>query len=504
MTAGVLIAALPATAAPAAQQQDVGILRLTVTQPDGAPARGSVDVVAADSSYHGYEQLDESGQLSIEVPANDFKISISPAYGDPDMPDNTLRQWVPGKTTYAQADTYRVTAGGTMEVAERLLPPSPITVKARDADTGAPITRVCVFVDPRRSGCGEPEMTVSGLVPGPQTLRVYTEDGNYLATDASVTVVEGGATAVVDLTPAAHLETTVVDATTGAPVAGACATVAPAGTGELPGIGPLSCADETGRLRLDLIEAGSWNLFVRPADGSPYGAQWVGKTGGTGEPARARTVKLAAGQTVTVPPVRLDRAGIITGTVTSAATGAAVTSGVVSLAQAEGLSHLRWGTSLDGQGRYRLDWLGPYQWPLLFNTDDHARQWSGGVPVRGQAKLVAVRAGATTGYSPALKAGTLLTGRVTAPEGGLVVADLTFHSADTGEVVGEVWDYDGEYQARVLGGQDITVAWRWSPTFVRYAGWYDGASGTGSAKRVAVPRTGTVALDIGVSRIPAN
>lgn len=504
MTAAVLAAALPATAASAAAEQDAGILRLTVTQPDGAVARGSVDVVAADSSFHSYAQLDESGQLSLEVPANDYKISISPAYGDPDLPDETLRQWVHGKTTYAEAGAFRVTAGATTDVAERLLTPSPITVRARDAVTGAPISGFCVFVDPRRDGCGDTEVTVPRLLPGPQTLEVYTRNGDYLTTEATVTVAEGGtATAVVDLTPAAHLETTVVDAATGAPVGGVCATVAPAGTGELPDTGPLSCSDETGRLRLDDLKAGSWNLFVRPADGSPYGAQWVGRGGGTGDPARARTVVLAAGQTGTVPPVRLDRAGVITGTVTSAATGAPVTSGSVSLADAYGLSYLRWGTSLDDQGRYRLDWLGPYRWPLLFTTTDHARQWSGGVPVRGQAEPVTVRAGQTTGYNPALAVGTPVTGRVTDPAGRLVVADLTFHNARTGEVVGEVWDYDGEYRALVLGRQDVTVAWRWSPPFVRYAGWYDGAADPANAKQVGVPRSGTVTLDIAVSRIPA-
>ncbi|PWU43438.1 hypothetical protein DLE60_16125 [Micromonospora globispora] len=476
-----------------------------MTQPDGAVARGAIDVVAADSSYHRYDLLDESGQLTIEVPANDYKIRVTPAYGDPDMPDDGLQQWAHGKTSFAQADAFRVTAGGTTEVAERLLPPSPITVKARDAITGAPISRVCAFADARRNHCGDTEVTISGLVPGPQTIRVYTEDGNYLPTDATVMVVEGStAIAVVDLTPAAHVETTVVDAATGAPVAGACATVAPAGTGELPRVGSLACSDEAGHLRLDSLEAGSWNLFVRPTNGSPYGAQWVGATGGTGDPARARTVTLAAGRTVSVPPVRLDRAGVITGTVTSAATGAPVTAGEVSIAHADGLSYLRWGTSLDDQGRYRLDWLGPYKWQLLFTTDDHALQWSGGVPVRSRAKPVTVRTGQTTVYSPALKVGTVVTGRVTDPAGRLVTADLEFHNAGTGEVVGKVWDYDGEYRALVLGRQDVTIAWKWQPPFVSYAGWYDGATDAASAKQVLIPRSGTVTLDVGVGRIPAT
>ncbi|MFG2166922.1 hypothetical protein [Micromonospora chersina] len=503
-TVAALAAALPASAASAAQEQDVGLLRLTVTQPDGTAARGSVNLVATDDSHSDFLQLDESGQLSAEVPANDYKILITPAYYDPDLPDDGLRQWVPGKTGYAQAEAFRVTAGGTTDVTERLLPPSPITVRARDAITGAPIARVCAYADGRGGNCDDTELTIPRLVPGPQTIRVYTEDGNHLATDAEVTVVEGdSATALVDLTPAAHVETTVVDAATGAPVAGACATVAPAGTGELPGVGPLACSDATGRLRLDSVEAGSWNLFVRPTGGSPYGAQWVGAGGGTGDPTKARTIPAAAGGTVTVPPVRLDRAGTITGTVTSAATGAPVNSGEVTLAHSSGLSYLSWGTYLDGQGTYRIDWLGPYRWPLLFTTSDHALQWSGGVPVRGQAKPVTVRAGGSTTYSPALKRGTLVTGGLTNPAGRPVSATLTFHNAATGEVVGSAWDYDGRYEARVLGRQTVTVEWQWGG-FADYAGWYDGVADAAAAKRVSVPSSGSLTVDIGLRPFPAS
>ncbi|MFI6132866.1 hypothetical protein [Micromonospora sp. NPDC051141] len=500
-TAAVLAAALPAAAS--AEEQDVGLLRLTVTQPDGTAARGVVDLAATDDSYSDYLQLDESGQLSVEVPAADYKVRITPAYDDPDLPDEGLRQWVPGKTRYADAEAFRVAAGGTTDVAERLVTPSPITVRARDAITGAPITRVCAYAVDRGGNCDDAELTIPRLVPGPQTIRVYTDDGNYLATDAEVTVVEGDSgPAVVDLTPAAHLETTVVDAATGAPVGGACATVAPSGTGELPAVGPLACSDESGHLRLDGVEAGSWKLFVRPTGGSSYGAQWVGATGGTGDPAKARTLTVAAGGTVVAPPVRLDRAGTITGTVTSAATGAPVTSGTVSLAHSPGLSYLRWDEDLDAQGTYRIGWLGPYRWPLLFSTSDHALQWSGGVPVRSQAMPVAVRAGRSTTYSPALKRGTLVTGRLTNLAGRPVSAVLTFHHAATGEVVGSAWDRDGRYETRVLGRQTVTVGWQWGG-FADYAGWHDGVADVAAAKRVAVPSRGTLTVDIGLRPFPA-
>ncbi|MET7832041.1 carboxypeptidase-like regulatory domain-containing protein [Micromonospora sediminicola] len=503
--AALAAAALPTTAAHAADDP-AGVLHLTVTAPDGTPMQGSVDVLAADSSYsRGLQQLDESGQLSLELPANDYKIAISPAYGSPDLPDDVLRQWVPGRTTWAQAGTVRVSAGDTTDVTERLLAPASSTLRARDALTGAPIDSFCVFIDPRRSACGGPELTVSPLVPGPQRITVSTEDGSYLTREAPVTVsADGGGANVVDLTPSAHVVSQVVDATTGAPVAGVCLTVTPAGTGDLARRSPQACSDTTGRVRLDRVEAGSWNIFARPATGSPYGAQWVGATGGTGDPKQARAITLRAGQTVTVPAIRLDRAGVVTGTVTSAATGKLVTSGTVTLAHEPGVSGPRWGVALDAQGRYRIDWLGPYAWPLLFTTGGNATQWSGGFALRGKATPVTVRAGATTTYSPALRRGVLVTGRLVDPEGRPVNAQVTVHSARTGEVVGWTSDGDGEYALRVLGPQKVTVAWLWTPPYVRYAGWYDGAATQAEATQVAVPGSSPFQLDVEVGRFPVT
>ena len=504
------VAALAVTVSPGAAgaaEEPAGVLHLTVIAPDGTPSQGSVDVVAADSSYDvQLLELDESGQLRVEVPAGDYKIAISPGYVDPDRPDDSLRQWVPGRTDWAGAGTVRVSAGGTTDVSERLLTPSPLTLRARDAVTGAPIDRVCVYVDTRRNLCDDGEVTVPPLVPGPQEVWVYTDGDSHLPRDITVTVLaDGSGSAVVDLTPAAHVVSRVVDAATGAPVAGACVTPAPAGTGELPDNPGRYCSDASGNVRVGLVEAGSWNLFARPAGGSAYGAQWVGATGGTGDAKQARVVTLRAGQTVTVPPIRLDRAGVVTGTVTSAATGRPATSGAVKLAPQSGV-FLNWGVKLDAQGRYRIDWLGPYAWPLLFTTADNATQWSGGFALRGKAVPVTVRAGATTVYNLAARRGVLVTGRLVDPEGRPVVAELTVRNARTREVIGYTLDLDrdGEYALRVLGPQPVTVAWLWTPPYVSYAGWYDGAARPADATEVTLPGTGTLRLDVEVDRYPAG
>ncbi|KAB1113919.1 hypothetical protein [Micromonospora aurantiaca] len=58
---------------------------------------------------------------------------------------------MPGRTSWAQAGTVRVSAGDTTEVSERLLAPSGSTLRALDAVTGAAVDGLCVFLDPRRN-----------------------------------------------------------------------------------------------------------------------------------------------------------------------------------------------------------------------------------------------------------------------------------------------------------------------------------------------------------------
>lgn len=148
------VAALAVTAAPTAAgaaADPAGVLHLTVSRLDGSPAAGNVAVTAADSSYDkDLLPLDESGQLSVEVPAGDYKIAVTPVYSD-GQDDEVLRQWVPGRTSWAQAGTVRVSAGDTTEVSERLLAPSGSTLRALDAVTGAAVDGLCVFLDPRRN-----------------------------------------------------------------------------------------------------------------------------------------------------------------------------------------------------------------------------------------------------------------------------------------------------------------------------------------------------------------
>ena len=85
--------AVPAIAAgqASAAEQDAGTIHLTVTTPDGSPARGMVVIVPLDGEDGPWLELDETGQVSADVSAGNYKIQITPAPGgDPGLTDDSL------------------------------------------------------------------------------------------------------------------------------------------------------------------------------------------------------------------------------------------------------------------------------------------------------------------------------------------------------------------------------------------------------------------------------
>jgi hypothetical protein len=78
------------------------------------------------------------------------------------------------------------------------------------------------------------------------------------------------------------------------------------------------CSDDSGTLHIGPIDPGTFRLFVDVFEG-PYGRQWVGFNGGTGRFDLARVVKAETGKVVTIPPIKLDRAGAVEGLITGSA-----------------------------------------------------------------------------------------------------------------------------------------------------------------------------------------
>lgn len=493
-----LLAAVTA-AGPAQAASGTGSLQVTVTTATGAPTGGTVYVYRPDRGLVRSGELDAEGRVTLTVPAGSYRAEIVPATG-PDEYDYARAQWWHGKTSFETADTITVTAGATVEITEQLLPTGSIEITARDSSTGASIADFCAADDRwLRNECSEGSgtVTLADLPPGTHLIWVFSEDDTYLSTSTELTVQPNATTtATVELAPAARIETTIVDAATGAPVPNACVAVSLAGSGRLPeSVG--YCSEDTGAVTIGYLEAGSYQLFVEPPSDSGLGAQWVGWRGGTGDPARARVVRVSSGATVQVPPIRLDPAGTISGVVTSAATGQPVRDAYVSLS-AWGRSGPTFGVWTDEQGRYQLDWLGPYPWRLFFTADDHARQWSGGTADRRLAERIPVRAGQTTTYSPALQVGTVLTGQVTDASGAPLAVDISIYHAQTDDLIGDGWSPDGTYRSLVLGPTTVKILRDWydESNGESRSDWYDGAQSFEEATPVPIAASGEQTLDM--------
>ena len=67
-----------------------------------------------------------------------------------------------------------------------------------------------------------------------------------------------------------------------------------------------------------------------------HGHQWVGPTGGTGLKQNASVITLTAGQAVTIPDIRMDKAGILTGVIRDKATGAGIAGAIAELGHVRG------------------------------------------------------------------------------------------------------------------------------------------------------------------------
>ena len=261
----------------------------------------------------------------------------------------------------------------------------------------------------------------------------------------------------VKMRPAARISTTVVDAATGAPVAGVCAgAFKPKHVAQPDGFG--YCSDAAGRLTIGRLTAGTYRLFVDPTEAPRYGRQWLGATGGTGDERQAASVTATAGEVATAPTVRLDPAGSIAGTVTDGTTGVPIEFSSVDLLTSHpgaGLSE----TSTDEDGHYRIDRLGPYAWPLRFGATGYAGQWSGNAADRYAATPVQVTAGGVATGDIGLVRGVEVRGTVALEDGTPVDGYVATKNAETGDYAGTDYAEDGTYLIRVIAGQRVSYAY---------------------------------------------
>jgi len=474
----------------------VGTVAGRLTGADGNPVSGA-NVAVEDGNLFLSGFTDGDGRYSIEAPAGQYRVVFGLDFNG--------RQWAFGQSTAGAADTITVVDNQTTVVDDTLRPFGSVTVTARDATTHAPILAFCsnlggIFA----GGC-----TQDGTVTFPEVLAgryfadAFPDAPGYLYTYVTGVIVTSGqnTSVVVDVPREATITTTVRDAATGAPVAGICVeAVRPLAPTTLTGGG--SCSDETGAVTVNQLGAGTYTLFAWAQDGV-HGHQWVGPTGGTGAQAKARLVTVRAGQSVTIPPVKMDRAGTVSGVITDAATGVGLKFATASISSYDdGLGAGGGLVSTDDTGHYTFAGLGPYAWTLFFRKYSHAAEFSGGTPNRLLATGIKVRAGETTTYNVSLSTGTRLSVRVLGPQGQpiefariTVVQALSGDSLASGDCVGAQ-----NCVAPALGPHLVKLAYNGSVHGEQYAG-YVGGSDFLHASVFTVPAAGTKQITVKMTQL---
>lgn len=374
-----------------------GTIRGQVTDYAGAsPALNTtVRAAAVDGSWSAWT-LVVDGQYQLDrVPAGDYRISLKPL-------DRGV-QYHPGKATPDEATVVHVTDGEVTTVDEQLVPPGVLEVVLKDSVTGAPVTGCVRMITAQDVLCGTGTLTFAkawATGTTPEQLLIEARPTHWTKTISSVRTVSGETTRVVAaLEPGAVLETSVVDARDGSVPPQTC--VYPVSAGKLNiaatrrDAGPSWCSDAAGKVRIGPLPGGAVQLMVVPP--APYGAQWYAESGGTGDRRVATSYAMKAGRTVTAPPIRLDRAGTVTGRVKDRY-GIVRSTCLYPFGRQPDLEAVPLLTCTDAAGSYLFDRLGPYRWPLSADgqVDLGAPAWSGNATNRFDAALVQVGSGAST------------------------------------------------------------------------------------------------------------
>ncbi|MFE0592885.1 collagen binding domain-containing protein [Micromonospora echinospora] len=409
------------------------------------------------------------------------------------------QQFYRGKLEHEDADVVTVQGWLTTTVTESLLGEGSVEISAVDSVTGAPVADFCA-----QSTCsnGTGKVLLTGMPQGKHDIYLHTDTGRYFNRELLDVPVVAGQTRRISpkLRPGAVISTTVVDAQTSAPLADVCLAAFLPKRAVLDESYPY-CSDSAGRINAGPLATGTYKLFARPQE-KTYGRQWVGADGGTGDERQAVSISATAGTVVTGPQVKMDRAGKIDGTVTDPVTGAPLPGVFVSVLTpypAIGIGD----AATDENGRYTLERLGPYAWPVVFARNPYGYQWSGNAASRFTATPVTVTTDNTATYDIAMRTGSTVTGTFTTPAGepftnGLVIA----RSVDTGDVAGYVALENGRYRMQVTGRQRIYFTYngaRFGET--DHSGTYKlpDADGVLRVARFTVPATGTLTVDLVVS-----
>jgi hypothetical protein len=419
-----------------------------------------------------------------------------------DSPGNGVYQYAYGKVHEQDADLISVANGENKVVNDTKLATGSVRITAKDAVSGEPVNYFWGWLEPN-VGNSDPDnhdgAAILSEVPA-GTYTVVVQAVGYVTNEhgGPVTVVVGQQADVeVTLQRRTRIDATVVDAVTGQPIAGVCL---------IPGqpdhfSTPDGCSehetgpDGKGTIEIYNDEPGQYQLMAFPsgAAANGYGAQWVGPSGGVGSQLEAKNFTIVAGQATNAGLIKLDKAGTISGHLTRSSGSGQVAWGTVTMADWS----FRMGGGLglvspDAQGNYKIDFLGPYAWPLRFEAQDEAMQWSGGKGNRHEAHRIQVTTGATATYDYQFRAGTTVQigTRTTSSRG----CDLDVYNAVTGDLIGYAWSQncrDG-LTLNVLDAQSVKLWLHFSIGPNNYFNVWHGGNSFASA--IAVKVTGPMSF----------
>jgi protocatechuate 3,4-dioxygenase beta subunit len=410
-------------------------------------------------------------------------------------------QFATGKTSAADADHFTVQVGQTTQVDDTLAAPGTVTLTVHDSVTGAPVSWcgeiLAAFACSDSSGTA----TLPPLLPGKQHIFAFPSDGTHLPVETDVTVVSGQNT-TLDLAsdPGATITTTVRDSKTGAPLANICPYTVRASSpsGATAGFG--SCTDSTGKVTFTGLAPGSYNVFSYANDGV-HGHQWVGPNGGTGIKEKASVFTLTVGQTLTIPDIKMDKAGILTGVIRDRATGAGIPGAIASWGTSpSGLGGSSADVAADANGRYTFTNLGPYNWPIFYHALGYASEWSGNTGNRLQSNPVTVKAGKTRTHNETLTQGISITGLVTDPQGrpvGNSGSRVTMYNFDSGDEIGsDDPGPDSTYTVHALPRQNVGLVVDEFLDDGPITFWYNGATDSAHATPIKVTKPGPIVVNL--------
>ena len=379
---------------------------------------------------------------------------------------------------------------------------------------GAGLPGICVYAygptgDSGGSTTGSKgTYSVSGLPAGSYTVEFYNGCGNsgdfvsqYYDDQTSqgsaktVNVTVGATTSGIDdaLVAGGAISGTVTAVASGAAVSGICVAALADGSQ----VGSVATTATDGTYSISGLSTGSYTVQFSTGCGNSDGflAQYYDDQTSA---ASANAVSVTAGATSNGIDAALAAGGMITGTVTAAAGGAALSGICIYAYNSAGASA---GATSASDGTYGLTGLGTGSYTVEFypgcgNAGAYQTQYYDNQAIQTSANAVSVTAGATTSdIDDALAGGGTITGKVTAATGGAALSGICVAAAAAGSPVGSVATTasDGTYSIAGLPTGSYTVEFYGGcGTAGDYlAQYYNDQTSQGSADPVKVTAGGT-------------